>query len=79
MYLQWLALPYYPEAASYCSKLPLNPSRRHRSTCGKLFSDVDVRAKEFDRDFCKQADQVQMPNVNFDTTEPGTNRCMECG
>ena len=30
-----------------------------------------MRAKDFDLDFCGQADQVQVPNMDFDTTEPG--------
>ena len=30
---------------------------------------VDVQAKEFDLDFSGQADQVQVPNIDFGSTE----------
>ena len=39
------------------------------STC--IETGVDVRAKEFDLDFNGQADQVQVPDMDFGTTEPG--------
>ena len=34
---------------------------------------VDVQAKEFDLDFSGQADQVQVPNIDFGSTEPGAS------
>ena len=36
-----------------------------------LDTGVDVQAKEFDLDLSGQADQVQVPNINFGSTEPG--------
>ena len=39
------------------------------STC--IETCVDVRAKEFDLDFNGQADQVQVLDMDFGTTEPG--------
>ena len=38
-----------------------------------LDTGVDVQAKEFDLDFSGQADQVQVPNIDFGSTEPGAS------
>ena len=32
-----------------------------------------MQAKEFDLDFSGQADQVQVPNIDFGSTEPGAS------
>ena len=42
---------------------------RVNSTC--IDTSVDVRAKEFDLYFSGQADQVQVPDMDFGTTELG--------
>ena len=42
---------------------------RINNTC--IETGVDVQAKEFDLDFSGQTDQVQVPNMDFGTTEPG--------
>ena len=38
---------------------------------------VDVQAKKFDLEFSGQADQVQVPNIDFGSTEPGAWRVDE--
>ena len=42
---------------------------RINSIC--IETGVNVQAKEFDLDFSGQADQVQVPNIDFGNTEPG--------
>ena len=42
---------------------------RISNTC--IETGVDVQAKDFDLDLSGQADQVQVPNIDFGTTEPG--------